>query len=314
MNAASVSLVPSPSSVDAATYFSPEQMDLIRRQIAPKATDDELKLFLYQAARTGLDPLSRQIYAIHRDEYDFDTRTKKPKMTIQTSIDGFRLIAERTERYAPGRENTFEYDEQGRVNKATAYVMKQTKDGRWHEVAASAYFLEYAQYKADKTLTRMWQEKPHIMLSKCAEALALRKAFPAEMSGLYTSDEMGKADEPEYTPPPSQEAAKAKPRKPVKAAEAPKTVADSGDIVTPLELSNLMLGSKPKGLGWAKPHAISWLKKRFGVEAPGDLNSRQAGDAKLLLLARLDSEEKYNTRLEMLASEGRVLGDGEVRE
>ncbi|MDQ3259419.1 MAG: phage recombination protein Bet [Pseudomonadota bacterium] len=184
----------SPAAIDAKTFFSPDQMDLIKKQIAPKATSDELKLFLYQAARTGLDPLSRQIYAIHRND------NGAAKMTIQTSIDGFRLIAERTERYAPGRETTFEYDEEKRVNKATAYVMKQTKDGKWHEVAASAYFLEYAQTTAGG-FTKMWKEKPHIMLAKCAEALALRKAFPAEMSGLYTQDEMGKADEPSYTPP-----------------------------------------------------------------------------------------------------------------
>lgn len=190
--------VMTPSAVDAKSFFSDEQMDLIRRQIAPKATADELKLFLYQAARTGLDPLSRQIYAIHRKDGD------SQKMTIQTSIDGFRLIAERTGRYAPGQEAKFEYvtkDGEDKLKKATAFVMKQTLDGKWHEVAASAHFWEYAQTNYKGELTKMWAEKPHVMLSKCAEALALRKAFPAEMSGIYTAEEMSKADEPEYIPP-----------------------------------------------------------------------------------------------------------------
>ena len=76
--------------------FKQEQIDLIKQQIAPKATDIELKLFLYQAKRTGLDPLTRQIYAIHRSckEYVNGAWAWVNKMSIQTSIDGFRVIAE----------------------------------------------------------------------------------------------------------------------------------------------------------------------------------------------------------------------------
>ena len=46
--------------------YTKEQIELIRSQIAPEATQEELKLFLYQCQRTGLDALSRQIYCIHR--------------------------------------------------------------------------------------------------------------------------------------------------------------------------------------------------------------------------------------------------------
>ena len=70
--------------------FDADQVALIRRMIAPNASADELTLFVQVCQRTGLDPFARQIYCIHRGG----------KMGIQTSIDGFRLIAERTGKYA----------------------------------------------------------------------------------------------------------------------------------------------------------------------------------------------------------------------
>jgi hypothetical protein len=115
-------------------------------------------------------------------------------MTIQTGIDGYRLIAERTGRYMPGPKPTYEHDGQGNVVSATASVKKLGPDGQWHTIEADAYFSEYASFKKDGGPTRMWSEKPHVMLTKCAEALALRRAFPAELSGVYTAEEMAMAD------------------------------------------------------------------------------------------------------------------------
>ncbi len=77
--------------------YTKDQVELVKSQIAPEATVDELKLFLYQAQRTGLDALSRQIYCIHRNVKTQNGWSKK--MTIQTSIDGFRVIAERSGNY-----------------------------------------------------------------------------------------------------------------------------------------------------------------------------------------------------------------------
>jgi phage recombination protein Bet len=174
--------------------FSEDQLDLIKRTIANGATNDELQLFMMQCKRTGLDPFARQIHLVKRKVWNPDTRESEDRATIQVGIDGYRLVADRTGRYAPGRANSFEYDSDGKLVSATAYVQKLVQD-KWMECAATAHFAEYAQIKKDGVPTKMWAEKPHIMLGKCAEALALRRAFPAELSGVYTDDEMPQAND-----------------------------------------------------------------------------------------------------------------------
>jgi phage recombination protein Bet len=160
--------------------FTPEQIDLVRKQIAPQANPDELRLFLYQCRRTGLDPLTRQIYCIHRGG----------KMTIQTSIDGFRVIAERSGTYA-GQDEPIWEEEGGKIKKCTVRVYRFATDGqRYCAGVGVAYWDEYAQPNSP-----MWTKLKHTMISKCAEALALRKAFPQDLSGLYTGDEMQQAGE-----------------------------------------------------------------------------------------------------------------------
>ena len=153
------------------------KMDLIKRTICKGATNDEIEMFLHACKRTELDPLMRQIYFVKMGG----------NMSIQTGIDGYRLIAERSKRYMPGKETVFVYDKAGKIFSATSYVKKLGPDNAWHEVAATAIFSEYAGNGP------LWKTKPHIMLAKCSESLALRKAFPADLSGLYTHEEMDSA-------------------------------------------------------------------------------------------------------------------------
>lgn len=164
--------------------FTQEQVDLIKRTVCKGATDDELALFLYVAKKSGLDPLARQIHAVKR----WDQSQGREVMAFQTGIDGYRLTAERTGKYIPGREPTFS-EINGNIVSATAYVRKVVA-GVAYEIAATAYMAEYIARKKDGSLTHIWATKPHVMLAKCAEALALRKAFPAELSGVRADEEM----------------------------------------------------------------------------------------------------------------------------
>lgn len=156
--------------------FTDEQVKLIKSQIAPKATNDELALFLYQAKRTGLDPLARQIYCLPIGG----------KMSIQTSIDGFRVVAERSGDYAGQDEPEF-IEKDGKIECAKVRVYRWKGEQRYLASVGVAYMSEYKQNSP------MWTKMPHTMLAKCAEALALRKAYPQDLSGIYTGDEMAQA-------------------------------------------------------------------------------------------------------------------------
>lgn len=166
--------------------FTADKLQLLKETICKGSTNDEFELFVHACKRTGLDPFMKQIHAVKR----WDPKLNREAMSIQTGIDGYRLIAERTGKYMPGQQPEIMYDPQGRVVSATAYVKRWGPDGQWHTVSATAYYEEYVQLKKDKTPMGMWEKMPRSQLSKCAESLALRKAFPADLSGVYTKDEM----------------------------------------------------------------------------------------------------------------------------
>jgi phage recombination protein Bet len=159
------------------------KIQLLKNTVCKGISTANFEVFLHICKRTGLDPFSKQIYAIPRGS----------QMTIQTSIDGYRLIAERTGKYAPGKEPSFEIDKEGKLVSATSYVKKMTDDGTWHEIGATAYYEEYVQSYNGKP-SNFWAKMPRVMLAKCAESLALRRAFPSELSGIHTEDEMKQAD------------------------------------------------------------------------------------------------------------------------
>lgn len=175
-----------------------DSVDLIKRTVAYGATNDELKIFIRQCQRTGLDPFSRQIYFMKRKVKDGDSWVEK--MSVEVSIDGLRLIAERTGKYKGqtpptwcGKDGVWK-DVWTDDSPPFAARVGVWKAGFNEPIIAVAKLTSYAGRKYDGSFTSMWKKMPEVMLSKCAEALALRKAFPMQTSGLYTGDEMQQAD------------------------------------------------------------------------------------------------------------------------
>lgn len=165
------------------------RIDLIKSTVAKGATDLEFELFLHACKHTGLDPLMKQIYAIKR----WSQADQREVMSFQVGIDGFRLIADRTKLYAGSDDAIFSGVAKQDDFKATVTIWKLV-NGERCAFTASARWPEYVQTKRDGTPTKFWQQMPFGQLGKCAEGLALRKAFPMELSGIYTHEEMEHLD------------------------------------------------------------------------------------------------------------------------
>lgn len=176
------------------------KLALLRETLTSDLTQPEFELFVEVCRNTGLNPFMRQIHAVKRGG-------KNPKMTIQVGIDGFRLMAERTGDYA-GQDGPYWCGDDGEwkdvwlskepPRAAKIGVLKENFKTPLYGVAT---YDEYVQTTTDYNTREtgpnsMWKKMPAVMLAKCAEALALRKAFPAEMSGIYTEEEMGQAENP----------------------------------------------------------------------------------------------------------------------
>lgn len=179
--------------------YTPEQIDVVRNVICPAATDEELEFFLATAKRAKLDPFARQIYFVKRPQRVEDTWGNATWIDVgkpETSIDGLRAIAEMTEQYE-GQSPVLWCGPDGEwkdvwLKKEPPHAAKSTvhRRGFREPLIAVAHFEEFCPRYKNGNMPQMWQRMGSNQIAKCAEALALRRAFPRDMSGLYTDVEM----------------------------------------------------------------------------------------------------------------------------
>lgn len=197
-----------------ALNFSGKQLDLIKHTVASDCDADEFSLFIEVARRVNLDPFRKQIYAVVYSKKD----PAKRKMSIITAIDGYRAIAARNKDYRPTEDDAqivYDPELKGENNpagivSATVRCWKLGSDNKWYPVAGTAHWEEYVPIKdewaydpsagkrqptGNQALDKSsnWYKMPRVMISKVAEALALRRGWPEDLSGLYTDDEMARA-------------------------------------------------------------------------------------------------------------------------
>lgn len=189
--------------------FSDEWANAVNEMFFPDLPKKEAAVFKELCRQRKLNPYTKQVYFVPYK----DRRTNITTYSMIVSIDGFRSLAARTGLYGGQDEPIFTYDKNGNVHSCKVAVYRKDFD---RPTVAVAHYSEYVQMTEDyETKTRVpnknWR-KPHIMLAKCAEALALRKAFPDQLGGLHEEAELGVVVDGEVTQAPVDEAPKQAPK------------------------------------------------------------------------------------------------------
>ena len=243
----------------------PTQLALIKKTVAAGATADELELYLYDCQRQGVHPLDKLIHFTKRGG----------KYVPITSIDFLRMQAAKTCEYAGADDALFtgEPGKSGFAASMTVYRMVAAFRCAWTATA------RWEEYFPGEQQGHMWRKMPHVMLSKVAESLVLRKAFADRLHGLYTHEEMAQAQkaapdnrslkeklgmmveaEPEAEP-------EAIPDETVEVLEAPSVEAVNGtEVWTIGKHKGVALADMPHNyLEWAKANITSEVLKGYAT-------------------------------------------------
>lgn len=191
---------------DEQTFFTDAQINSLAEMMEnpPLANHVAWGDFFHLCKQSGLDPWARQIYMMAR----WNNKRKCNTYSTQATIDGFRVVARRVciqTGEVLSELATYWYDQDGNKYEewvrdtppvAAKYVIQRGQG----QFSGFAKFKEYAGTYNNGELTNTWKKMPALMIAKCAEALALRKAFPQDLSGIYSAEEMAQAEPVEPIP------------------------------------------------------------------------------------------------------------------
>lgn len=183
-------------------YLIPQQLkDIYMKTVFSGLTEDEAVVAYRLAKRRNLDVEAKQIFFV-----PYTDKQGRRTVVSQTSIDGFRLIASKSGKYGgsvdpkltvkfkDGTKAVLSHEEYdpSEIDHIISGTISVINTDFPQPQTATALFKSYCkQYNGNPT--GLWATMPDVMILKCAEALALRKAFPQDLSGIYTSDEMEQA-------------------------------------------------------------------------------------------------------------------------
>lgn len=186
-------------------------LDVLRSSLYPGAADASIKMVLGYCKAAGLDPMQKPVHIVPM----WDSKTKQMRDVIMPGIGSYRTQAARSGDYAGVTEPEFGPDVSESLDGVhvtypqwcRVTVKRRMSDGAVAEFTAREFWREnYATKSRDSAAPNaMWAKRPYGQLAKCAEAQALRKAFP-EFGSQPTADEMeGKpmTVDAEPSPPPA---------------------------------------------------------------------------------------------------------------
>ena len=181
-----------------------ELMSVLKNCLYPGARDESIKLVIGYCKASGLDPMQKPVHIVpmsvstgKKDGNGWDI--KEMRDVVMPGIGLYRTQAARSGEYAGVSEPEFGDDITETIGETTitypkwckVVIKRQMRNGTIVEFAAKELWKENYATKSAKSAepNAMWKRRPYAQLAKCAEAQALRKAFP-EFGAQPTADEM----------------------------------------------------------------------------------------------------------------------------
>lgn len=184
-------------------------ISVLTTSLYPGASINSIKMVLSYCKAAGLDPMQKPVHIVPM----FDKFSKQMRDVVMPGIGLYRTQAARSEAYAGVTEPVFGEDVTEELSGVSITyprwcsisIKRILPSGQIVEFSAKEFWKEnYATAGKDSVAPNaMWRKRPYGQISKCAEAQALRKAFP-EIGSAPTADEMeGKSlEEREINPSP----------------------------------------------------------------------------------------------------------------